>query len=154
EIERAEEGRLLRLADRVLVEGRVVVEDAGILHRRPGDRTNIGEAAGGRRRRAVVGAGRHGLVEPARLVIEDVLFPERAENAADAPLIRGTQAQLVLLVNVALAGVPGCARREAPGGQGSDVTGTGPVTLVIVGVDAARVVGVVADLVDVAHQVA
>ncbi len=54
------------------------------------------------------------------------------------------EAQLVLQVLVLFDGVPGGARRVAGAGD----------TLIVIGIHAARVIGVVAGLVDVAIEVA
>ena len=46
-------------------------------------------------------AGRNGHVRPLGLVDDLVILPVRADEAADAPVVRGAQAQLVALVRVA-----------------------------------------------------
>ena len=104
---------------------------------------------------AVRGARRNGLVHPGGLVVELVVLPERADDAAHAPVVRRAQAELVLLVLVAARS---SARwRSASSRWTSAWTLQRPiraVALVVIGIDAARVIGVVAGLIDVAHEVA
>ncbi len=162
EVDRGEERRLLGLAQLVLVEGGVVALHTGVHDGRAGERADVRLAAGiaiaRRAGRRVRGAGRHGLVQPGGLVVQHVILPVRPADRAQPPLVRRAQAKFVLLVHVALGLVPGGARGEAGGLQRGIVyeraRARRAVALVVVGKYTARVVRVVADLIDVAHQVA
>src|SRR5262249_61131446 len=116
---------------------RVVALDAGVLDGRAGNGADVGKAAiahgSGR------GAGGDGFVVPAGLVVQHVLLPERADDAAQAPVIRRAQPELVLLVLVLLGRAPEGARGEAGGLKVRVVVGRA-IALVVVGIDAARVV--------------
>src|SRR5207244_3109629 len=97
------------------------------------------------------GTRRNRLVEPIGVVENTVLLPVCANGAADSLILRRAQAQLVALVRVSLVLVPRRTRRVAlaRGRGGTRIARA----LVIVAVHAARVVGVVLHLLDVADQV-
>src|SRR5581483_12016127 len=103
EVEGGEEGGLLRLTHRVLVEGRIVALDSRILYRGPWRGADVEEAVCVVRGRA----RRHGLVVPTGLVPQLVGFPEHAADGAQPPVIRRAEAEFVLLVGVALVLEPG-----------------------------------------------
>src|SRR6185437_3952346 len=156
EIDRAEEGCLFDLAGGVLEEGDAVVLSARIFNRGTRGRADVREAAGvsGCARRAVRGAGRYGLVQPIGLVEQLVGLVERADDAADAQILRRAQADFMAHVLVALLFPPGGARRVAARGEigiaGAaihGITGSWAVALIVVGEHAARIIRVVADLV-------
>ncbi len=123
----------------------------------PGERAYVREAAGvaiaRRPRRGVRGTRRNGLVTPAGLVEQFVVLPKRAGDRAQTPLVRGAQAEFVLLVRIALDRVPGGTRRET-GRREAAVVDRRTVALVVIGIHAARVIRVVADLFHVAHEIA
>src|SRR5882762_10568087 len=99
-----EESRLLGRAHRVLIEGGGRGMNAGIHDGRTGNRADVRKAAvvARRTRRAIRRTRRNGLVTPAGLVIQGVVLPECTGDRAETPLVRGAQAQFVLLVRVAL----------------------------------------------------
>src|SRR6185437_11219986 len=129
------EGGLLGLAHRVLIEGGVITLHPRIHHGRAGKRADVAEAAGVSRP-AVRRTGRHVLVVPAGLVVELVVLPEDAGDRAQPPLIRGAQAELMLLVGIALDRAPGRARGEALGGEVGRVRAR-TVALVVIRIHAA-----------------
>src|SRR5262249_34992031 len=99
EVHRGEEGELLHLAHLILVEGGVIALHTRILDGGAGDGADVRQTAGVARIRATRtarGARWQLLVHPRRLVEEFVVFPEGAEYSAQVPLIRGTEAQLIL----------------------------------------------------------
>ena len=155
EVQRREDSRLLGSTPRVLIERGIVVLDAGILDAGAGERADIREAAGiaRRARQAVRGARRYGLVLPTGAVEEFVVLVVRADDAAQAPLIRRAQTNFVLHMLIALGRSPRSARREA-GRRERVGGGSRAVALIVVRIMATRVVRVVADLVDVTHEVA
>src|ERR1700748_1951723 len=153
-VDRDEECGLLRLTHRVLVEGgrrRVYARHGDGRARRRADVREAAAVASGTGR-IVRGARGNGLVVPATLVEEVVVFPEGAGNRAQAPVIRCAEAQFVLLVGVAFVLEPGGAGREARRFE-VRIADWRPETLVVVRVHAARVVRIVADLLDVADEV-
>src|ERR1019366_8765552 len=165
EVDRREEGRLFGFTHRVLVKRRVGALNPGIYHGRPGSRTYVREAAGIARRArcAVRGTRGNGLVHPAGLVVQLVGLPIRAGDGPQPPVVRRAHAEFVLLVLVLLHRVPRGARREAswlkvrvPEAlvQALERARSRAEALVVIGVDAARVIRVVADLIDIAHEVA
>jgi hypothetical protein len=96
----------------------------------------------------------HGLVVPTGLVVKLVVFPVGADDRTQTPIVRRADPELVLLMLVFFHRVPVSAGREAGGLQRRVPAGTRAVALIVVGVHAAGVVGVVADLIDIAHQIA
>ena len=117
EVDGGKEGRLLGFTHGVLIEGGGGGMNAWVHHGRPGKRAHVREAAGiaitRRPRRGVRSTRRNVLVTPAGLVQQLIVFPKRAGDRAETPLVRRAQAQFVLLVRVAFDRVPGGARREA-----------------------------------------
>src|ERR1019366_10391187 len=104
-----EEGRLLGFAQLILKERGAVVLNTRALHVRARDRSDVRQAADF----AIRGTRRDGLVLPGGLVIQLVVLVVGADDAAQAPVVRRTEAQFVLLVQVLLGRVPGGTRREA-----------------------------------------
>src|ERR1700733_355830 len=134
EVGGSEESRLLGVAILVLVEGGIVPLDPRILYVRAGESTDVRDAIGIARRagRAVRGAWGNVLVHPGGLVVELVILEKGAGDAAQTPIVRRAEAQFVLQVLVLFDGGPGGARRVALGGD----------ALIVIGVHAARVIGV------------
>ena len=109
EVQRCEECVLLIAALDVLEERVAVIALAGIVGGRPGRRRHVAEAAA----LARGGAGRYGLVHPVRVVEDFLVFPERADDAARAPVIGRAEPEFVGLVGIAQLLPPGCNGREA-----------------------------------------
>ena len=148
EIQRGEERALPVSAFHVIEEAHVVTAHRGrVVDARAGSRPYVRHAPD----RDGRGARRQGLVEPVQLVVNAQVFPERADDAAQTPLIWRAEPNLVALVRVALRLGPDGARREA--GRSEAVCRFGTMALVIVRVQAARIVGVVLHRAHVAHQV-
>src|SRR5450631_4461523 len=111
-----EECRLLGITQRVRVEGNVIGLDAGTSDGRAGYRADVRETAAvaGRARRTVRRAGRHGSLYPFGLIVYLAVFDIRADDAAQAPVLRRAETKFVLQVLVVLQHrVPGGGRREA-----------------------------------------
>ncbi len=102
EVDRGEEGGLLGLAHRVLIEGGVIALHPRIHDGRAGERADVREAAGRCPGPLCRRTRRNVLVVPAGLVVQLVVFPEGADDRPQPPLIRRAQAEFVLLVGVAL----------------------------------------------------
>src|ERR1700722_388181 len=153
--QRREDGGLLGFATRVLVEGSVVVLNTGIFDAAPGESADIREAAGiaRRSRRAVRRARRNALVHPGGPVEEFVVFVVRADDAAQTPVVRRAQANLVLHVFIALGRPPGRAGRKALRREGRIAAAARAVALIVVGIRPTRIVRIVADLADVPNEV-
>ena len=95
DINRSEECLLIVTTGNVIVEGVVGITDSGIVER---------HAIHGLERRE---PGLRIAVEPVGFVVNDELFPVRAANAANAPVIGGAGTNLVALVSVALVHLEG-----------------------------------------------
>src|ERR1035438_6583227 len=89
-------------------------------------------------------------IEKVDLLLNPVVFVEQTADAANPPITGGAHAQLMALVSVALDVMPGRARREAVRSRWSR---TWIYALIVVHVQAAYVVRVVLNLLDVAHEV-
>src|ERR1700676_950335 len=154
-VDRYEEGGLLGGAHRVLIERGVGALNTWVHDGRAGDRADVRKAAvvARRPRSAIRGTRRDGLVVPAGLVIQSVVFPKGAGDCAQTPLVRRAQTKFVLLVGVALDRVPGGFRREAGRRERAVVARSRTVALVVIRIHAACVIRVVAGLLDLAHEV-
>src|SRR2546421_3852217 len=106
------------------------------------------EIAGGRADWVEIRSRR--LVEPVHLLLNLVFLPKQAADRADAPVIGRAQAKLVALMCVPLDVTPGRTRGEALR-RGRCRAWIG--ALIVINVGATRVVRIVLDLLDVAHQV-
>src|SRR5262249_1627754 len=146
---------LLGLAHRVLVERCVLSLDTRIPYGGIRRGADVRKAATVTRRacRTVRCARWNVLVIPAGLVVQLVVLPEDPGNGAPAPFIGSAQAEFVLLMRITLVREPRRTGREAGGCQIGVVARSGAITLVVVRVDAARVVGVVTDLLHFANEV-
>ena len=101
---------------------------------------------------AAVVTGRQALVEPVDVLADGVLLPEDPADAAQPPVIRRARTQFLAVVGGRVGFPPICARRIAFARGAGIVRRTD--ALIVVRIDAAGVIRIVALLVDVADHVA
>src|ERR1700730_19454186 len=89
-------------------------------------------------------------IEKIDLLLNLIVFIKQPADAADPPIIGGAHAQLMALVSVSLDIMPGRAGREALRSRRSC---TWIYALIVVHIEAAYVVRVVLNLLDVSHEV-
>ena len=148
-VERRKECRLLRLTTLVLIERSVLRLHAWVSNRRARDRADRGQTG----HIVVVRARGQRLVMPARPVIQNVVFIKRSNDTAQTPVVRRAKAQFVLLMLVALVCVPVAGWRIALRRHHRIAHSFRAVALVVVGIHATRVVGVITGLIDLTGQV-
>src|SRR6202044_2544502 len=130
----SEDGLLCISFGDVVEEGIVVVAYSGIDGAHAGRRRGIGETG-------------RGLEFPIGIFIYLVVLPEEPHDAAQSPLVRRAQPQLLAVVSVLFHIMPSGTRRVTlTGFAGLRRRGA----LVIVGIEAAGIVRIVLDLLDVA----
>ena len=167
EVDRGELGNLPVALVGVLEEADIVAARIPVVNGHSRFWREVALAGHAATRNDVRGASGNRLVAPRRVVVDPQSLGVDAGDEAQAPVVRGADAELVRQVRGALLLAPGRARRAAGRRQraiaravdrivacGAEHARTGAVALVVVGVHATCVIRVVLHLVDGAVEVA